>query len=475
MNAMKALLLSAVILLGTIASATAQAPSQRSVQSGASAFVTRLEDPRAVQLTGAVGDGKTDDSAAIQAAIDKAATDREEGIVFIPEGRYRITRTIYVWPAVRVIGWGAKRPVFALADNTPGFSKGVADMVIFAGFRLGANASSRPERPGFRVPFPPPGSVPPNPNIADANPGTFYSAMSNIDFEIGKGNAGAVAIRFHGAQHDYLSHMDFHIGSGLAGLNQVANEAGDLRFFGGRYGILAEKPSPAWQFTLIDSVFEGQREAAIREHEASLTLVNVTFRNVPVGIDIDPDYSDWLWAKNTRFENVSKAAVIVSNEKSVYTQIGFENAVAANTPVFARFRESGKTLGSKGIYEVKAFNHGLILKAPGTLGETGTRWEAVPLSAMPAPTAPAIRPLPPTSQWVNVHTLGVKGDGKTDDTAALQRAIDANKVLYMPAGRYMVHDTIRLKPDTVLIGLHPSITQIDLPDNTPGFAGVGAP
>ncbi|HWU54191.1 MAG TPA: glycosyl hydrolase family 28-related protein [Rhizomicrobium sp.] len=469
---MRNLILSAAFLLAAVASATAQSPGQTG---GTSAFQSRPEDPRAVLLTGAAGDGKTDDSAAIQAAIDKAASDREEGIVFIPQGRYRITRTLYVWPAVRVIGWGARRPVFVLADNTPGFSQGVADMVIFAGFRLGAGASSRPERPGFRVPFPPPGSVPPNPNIADANPGTFYSAMSNINFEIGKGNAGAVAIRFHGAQHDYLSHIDFHIGSGLAGLNQVANEAEDLRFFGGRYGILAEKPSPAWQFTLIDSQFEGQREAAIREHEASLTLVNVSFRNVPVAIDIDPDYSDWLWAKNTRFENVTKAAVIVSNEKSVYTQIGFENAIAANTPVFARFRESGKTLGSNGIYEVKAFNHGLILKNPGTLGETGTRWEAQPLPTMPAALPPAIRPLPPTAQWVNVHTLGVKGDGKSDDTAALQHAIDTNRVLYMPSGRYMVHDTIRLKPDTVLIGLHPSITQIDLPDNTPGFAGIGAP
>ena len=64
--------------------------------------------------------------------------------------------------------------------------------------------------------------------------------MSNIDIEIGKGNPGAVGIRFHGAQHDYLSHMDFRIGSGLAGIHQVANEAEDLRFFGGRYGILAE-------------------------------------------------------------------------------------------------------------------------------------------------------------------------------------------------------------------------------------------
>ncbi len=449
------------------------------LEPGISAYTTRLDDPRAVEVTGAKGDGRTDDSAAIQAAIDKASADRGEGIVFVPEGRYRITHTIYVWPAVRVIGWGAHRPVFVLGDSTPGFQKGIGAMVIFAGARprKASITGSGGEQRGsaYHIPFPPPDSVPPNPDIADANPGTFYSAMSNIDFEIGKDNGAAVGVRFHGAQHDFLSHMDFHIGSGLAGLHQVANEAEDLRFFGGRYGILAEKPSPAWQFTLIDGQFEGQREAAIREHEASLTLVRPSFRNVPVGIDIDPGYSDWLWVKESRFENVSKAAVIVSNEKNVYTQIGFETAVATNTPVFARFRESGKTLGANGTYEVKTFNHGLILPAPGMLGEIGTRWETAPLAALPAPLPPAIRALPPTNQWVNVRSLGVMGDNKTDDTAALQKAIDTHKVLYMPAGRYIVHDTIRLKPDTVLVGLHPSITQIDLPDNAPGFAGVGAP
>src|SRR6202034_96570 len=104
-------------------------------QPGTSAFTTRLDDPRAIVLTGAVGDGKADDSAALQAAIDKAAADRDEGIVFIPQGRYRLSRTLYVWPAVRVIGWGAHRPVFVLGDNTPGFSKGIADMVFFAGAR----------------------------------------------------------------------------------------------------------------------------------------------------------------------------------------------------------------------------------------------------------------------------------------------------------------------------------------------------
>ena len=103
----------------------------------ASVFTTRLEDPRAVYLTaqefGAHGDGTADDSAALQAAVDKAGGKVREGIVFVPSGRYRLTRTLYVWPGVRVIGFGVTRPVFVLATSTPGFQKGVGDMVIFTG------------------------------------------------------------------------------------------------------------------------------------------------------------------------------------------------------------------------------------------------------------------------------------------------------------------------------------------------------
>jgi hypothetical protein len=77
--------------------------------------------------------------------------------------------------------------------------------------------------------------------------------------------------------------------------------------------------------------------------------------------------------------------------------------------------------------------------------------------------------------WVNVHTLGVLGDGSTDDTAAIQKAIDAHRVLYFPSGHYVVSDTLTLKPDTVLIGLHPTLTQFDLLDGTPGYQGIGSP
>ncbi len=448
---------------------------------GASFYRARLDDPSAVYLSPdrfpVRGDGRADDSAAIQAAIDKVQETTGEGILFIPEGRYRITRTIYVWPGVRLIGYGERRPVFVLADQTPGYQEGIGDMFFFAGarpFQRAAGGAS--PRPGFRRPPPPPGTVPPNETISDANPGTFYSAMSNVDFEIGSGNAAAVAIRFHVAQHGYLAHMDFQIGSGLAALNDIGNEAEDLHFHGGRYGILTRKPSPAWQFTLIDSTFDGQREAAIRENEAGLTLIHDEFRNVPTAISIDPRYSDQLWVKDARFENISGPAIVIGNENSRMTEINLEGIVCSRVPVFARFRESGRQLtGPAEVYQVKVLSHGLTLAAVGAIGEIKTRYEAAPLPALPPSTPNVIRGLPPMATWINLRTLGAKGDGETDETALIQKAIAEHPVLYVPCGRYVVSDTLKLRPDSVLIGLHPDQTQFDILDSTPGFQGPGAP
>src|SRR6516165_605698 len=174
----------------------------------------RLADPQATYLTAdrfpVHTDGKGDDSVAIQQAIDRVQETTGHGILFIPSGQYRLTRTLFVWPGIRLIGYGPTRPVFVLADDTLGFQSGPAYMVFFAGFRPGTLS---PRSPNGHPP-PTPGTVPPS-LVPDANPGTFYSAISNIDFEIGKGDAGAVAVRFHSAQHCFLAHMDFRLGSAL--------------------------------------------------------------------------------------------------------------------------------------------------------------------------------------------------------------------------------------------------------------------
>lgn len=448
-------------------------------------YPVRLDDSTSVYLTPPAfpvhADGVADDSQALQMAIDKVQETTKQGIVFVPSGRYRITKTIYVWPGVRVIGYGPTRPVIVLKDHTPGYDSDLAYMFFFAGGRPGheptfARTGGRPRTAQEIAHKPFPGTVPASADVVDANAGTFYSAMSNVDFEVGDGNAGAVGIRFHVAQHCYLTHMDFHMGSGMAALHDIGNEAEDLHFYGGRYGIMTVKPSPGWQFTLIDSTFERQRESAIKEQEAGLTLVRDQFRHVPSAISINPGYSDELWIEDSRFEDISGPAITISNEMSPRTEITAENVLCQGVHTFALFRESQKTVaGPSATYRVKIFSHGLSMADTPESAQIKTEFDAVPANEpLPALTA-AIAAPPAVDTWINLRTLGAKGDGVTDDTAAIQKAIDEHRTIYVPSGRYLVSDTIMLRPDTVLIGLHPSTTQFFLADSTPAFDGPGAP
>jgi len=428
---------------------------------GISYYTVRLDDAKAIYLTRdhfpVHGDGLADDTAALQQAIDKVQETSNQGIVFVPEGRYRLSRTIYIWPGIRVIGYGATRPVLVLGENTPGYQDRDKEnlVVFFAGGRPGAGRGGQPP---------------------DAGAGTFYSALSNIDLEIQDGNPGAVGVRAHYAQHCFLAHMDFHIGSGIAAIHEGGNVAEDVRFYGGRYGIWTGTPAPGWQFTVVDATFEGQREAAIRERAAGLTLIRPRFRNVPTAIAIDPGFPDDLWVKDARMEDISGPAVIVSLENSARTEINMENVVCSRVPTFALLGESGRKVAGPGaMYDVKVFSHGLNYADIGAIPGNKDIFETTVLSAMPLPVASDLPDLPARDTWVNIRSLGAKGDGSTDDTEAFRKAIAGHRAIYLPTGRYVVSDTIVLRPDTVMIGLHPSATQIDLLDSTSAFQGAGAP
>lgn len=434
------------------------------IKPGKSYYTQKPDDPAAVYFTkdnfNITADGKTDVSVQLQTAINRLKTDRNFGILFIPEGSYSISRTIYIPASIRLIGYGKSRPVFILRKNSPGFQvpnpddKGKASYMFWFTSSIAETGKE----------------------IRDAGAGTFYSALSNIDLKIEDGNPSAVALRTHFAQHSFISHCDIQIGKGKAGLFDIGNMIEDVKFYGGDYGIYTTKASPGWQFMMLDTWFEGQRKAAIRTHEAGFTIVRMSVKNVPSAILVDQNYWEKLYLEDCRFENISGPAIEVSNEENAHMQVNIRNLACSNVPILIHYPKlnTNSDAPSK-IYNVKRFVYGLQMDDLDSDPEIRTTYEPEVLKSLPPEPVSDIPQLPEMGTWVNLKTLGAKGDGLTDDTRAIQAAIDQYPNIYVPQGSYRVSGSLRLKPNTNLIGFHPLATNFTLIENSPAFGSFGAP
>ncbi|TFH24843.1 MAG: gluconolaconase [Bacteroidia bacterium] len=421
-------------------------------------------DPEAYYFTpedyGIRTDGVMDVSEALQKAINQVKREKNFGILFIPEGTYRISRTIYIPAAIRLIGYGRTRPSFVLKENTPGYQEAVESdkgkanyMFWFTGGPVEEGAEPR-----------------------DAGAGTFYSAISNINFVIEGGNPHAVVLRTHFAQHSFVSHSMIHIGEGKAGIFDVGNEMENVTFLGGDYGIYTHRTSPGWPMMIVDTYFEGQRKAAIQTNEGGLAIVGMHARNVPVAVEMVEGRVDRLFMENCLFEDVSQAAVLISVEENTMSQVNLLGIDCRRVPVLARFLQSGTTVEAPGkIYRVKEFTYGLVMDDMASDSRFRTLVDMEALSKFPGSLEREIPSLPDMKSWVNIRDLGAKGDGESDDTRIFREAIEQHQTIYVPQGWYRITETLKMKPGTRLIGLHPFGTQLLLKESEAAFSGFGGP
>jgi hypothetical protein len=469
-------LVAALFLLHRAAAAQEQRPSY---------YPQAPRDDKAVYLakdgSGVHADGIGDDSIAIQQAIDRVRNAGAQGqrpgagIVFVPEGRYRLSQTIYVWRGIRLIGYGKRKPVFVLARNTPGYQSGTGKYIIYFAHQPGEAGQS----------------------VVDGNEGTLYSGLSNIDMEIEDGNPAAIAVRAHFAQHSALAHVDFRIGSALGAVEEIGHEIEDCRFFGGEFAVRTAVTAAGWQTLVLDSEFVGQRSVAIETHEAGMTVIRCRFRNVPYGIRIPAvrvshltgESTDKLYVKDSRFEDIKGAALWIARYYDPKTQVNVDDVECARVPVFLEFNpfvgglsrippDRLKIPGVEGVYAIRAFSHGLRVDVANTrepARQRDTVVERVRLSSMTPIPARDFPELPPQSSWVNAIELGAKGDGTTDDTAAFRKAIAEHRAIYVPQGSYRISDTLALGRDTVLVGLQPAETRLILLPATAGFTDPSKP
>ncbi len=176
--------------------------------------------------------------------------------------------------------------------------------------------------------------------------------------------------------------------------------------------------------------------------------------------------------------DISGPAVIISKERSPRTEINMENVVCQRVPVFASFRESGKTRlpGAGEIYEVKTFSHGLHYADLGAAGETKTLLDFAKLAALPKPVETDVPDLPARETWANVLTLG-------RERATASRMTPRRCARRLPGiGRCIFRRASiasqirsRLSRRRFSLACTPSATAIVLTDGTPAFQGVGSP
>ncbi|MGI5897054.1 MAG: glycosyl hydrolase family 28-related protein [Oscillospiraceae bacterium] len=433
---------------------------------GASIFPKLPEDAAAFVFTperfGACPDGTGDNTAAMQAAVDELERAQEYGILFIPEGSYRFAGTVELWRGIRLIGFGAKRPLFFLADSTAGF-EGPDSKYIFH----------------FRDRRPKPGA-----ELRDAQNTSFYGGIRNINFDLGHGNKGAVAVRFRIAQLNSLEDIDFHCQDAKAAVEMVGNEIERCRFYGGQYGILTGETVPYWQFYLGDSLFDGQEKACISSYRAGLTMVRVTLKNAPYGVYVpnkerDNHYIEEferLYMEDCRMESLGAG---VSMNMVRYPQNWFHGRGirCKDVPTFLDsfgYQYNMHIMVPSVQPELEEYrveiDMGLKIRVDNR--DTSRRFDfnckVEPAEYTPVP-EPDYVPMPPQFDWVNIRDFGAKGDGIADDTEAFERAIAGHQAIYLPSGHYRLTRGLTLKEDTALIGLHCFNTRLVVDNHTPGF------
>lgn len=428
---------------------------------GLSFYHERLTDEKAVYFTEEFydikRDGTVDVSEQLQKAIYSVVEQQGYGVLFVPEGKYLLSRTIYMPKAVRMIGYGKNRPEFILKDNADGFDK------------------PHPEQKGgFKYLFWFTNMMQEDENlIEDANPGTFYSAISNINVKMGKGNPYGVAFRTHYAQHCFINHIDIYVESGMAGIYDVGNEMEDIYINGGQYGIITTKCSPGWPFVMVDTRFCGQKAAAIKTREAGLNIIRAHSVNTSKFIDVEEGYFEKLIIEDSIFENMD-ILLDIAQEKNELTQINVKNCYLKTVENIVRFKDTDKKIGSEdNPCKLEKYIHGVVVSDENPTKQFHDEIYRYSREIDYDILKTDLPALPQMDQWMNAKEAGLVGDGITDDTAALKAAIEKYEVIYFPQGEYVFTDTISLKENTVFIGMNPVSTQLILKENAERFTGFG--
>ncbi|TFK54506.1 exo-beta-1,3-glucanase [Heliocybe sulcata] len=414
---------------------------------------------RNVKNFGAKGDGVTDDTAAINNAISSgnrcgggscASSTISPAVVYFPKGTYVVSAPLVAYYYTQLIG-DARTPPTLLASS--GFS-GMA--------RVGLHADADPYTPGgYGAQW-------------YANQNNFFRSVRNfiIDLRQMPASSSATGLHWQGSQATSLINivveMSTASGNAHQGIfmeNGSGGFMGDLIFNGGMYGVWVGNQ----QYTVRNITVNNANTAIFGSWNWGWTFQGVTINNCQVGFDLTTG------ATTQDNQGVGAEAII--------------DAVASNTPIFVRFSQAtssldgslvlnnirltnvptavgvngGPTLLSGGTTTINSWAQGNVYTGTSSSGRF-TQGNITPISKASnlldgsgriyGKTHPQYKDYS-VSQIVSVKAQGARGDGQSDDTAALKNIFATYagcKIIFFDAGVYVVTSTITIPAGTQIVG-----------------------
>ncbi|KAH7407073.1 exo-beta-1,3-glucanase [Phaeosphaeria sp. MPI-PUGE-AT-0046c] len=396
---------------------------------------------RNVKELGAKGDGVTDDTDIINKIIadgDRCgegcdSTTTSPAIIYFPAGTYMISKPIIQYYYTQFVGDATNLPTLKASANFEGMGLIDADPYIPGGD--GANWFT--------------------------NQNNFYRQIRNFVIDISAAKVAA-GIHWQVSQATSLQNIRFEMAKGEAGAEQKGifqdNGSGgfmsDLTFNGGAIGAFLGSQ----QFTTRNMTFNGcgtaifmnwnwlwtlksifindcklgldMANSPANQTVGSVLLLDSKLTNTPIGInssftaDSVPHTGGTLIIDNVDFEGCDTAVQNVAGE----------TLLAGKKKVATWAQGNAMAAGQAAAGRVQGDVNGAPVKPQSLLGENGwferskPQYEDVDVS-----------------KFVSLKSKGAKGDGKTDDTAAIQAAIDGlqdGQILHVDHGAYLIKKTI---------------------------------
>lgn len=396
---------------------------------------------RNVKDYGAIGDGNHDDTTAIQNAITDGNRASHPGgvtgtpaLVYIPGGTYKISSSLWLTLQTSLVGNPNDMPVIKPTDS------------VGANYVIEANDHRTQGTNNFYISIRnikiDTTGISPSTQVKALNWGVSQAtSLTNVEIVMPTGTD---------CQHTGIVMVDFQ----NVGLSNTM--FGDLRITGGQVGIAI-----SGQQLLIKSVRFYACTTAIKiNSHYLLVLQGMVFDTCGTGVDntnaasglslIDSVVTNSGPALKTPDTSTGEASVMVEN-----LQVrGGENTAIVNgdTKVYGNVRtwvHGNVFVDNSNDLTKNHIQRGIQLdptnRPPRLLRSDGSFF---------------VKKMPQyenvdASSFASVKSFGAKGDGKTDDTAAIQQALNSNansKVTYFPHGVYLVTKTVTVPSGSRLAG-----------------------